>query len=263
MSTSQQELANDNVKVIVSREPGCRVTFILSVPTKVAKAAYNKAVRTVNKEVSLPGFRKGKAPEKLVIQHYSKYVDREWRGIVMDGAFHEAVELTKIQPLHQDAVEAPEVKKMSLDEGVEFSITFESLPTIPDVDVQQLKLEPVAQQAVTQEQIDHAVEDLRLFHANWIEITDRAVQEGDYIDVDIDAMESPSYTICTNERFQVTNDRMPAWMRKLVVGLALGQSAEGVSERDDKFVPKPESPDFKPTQVRVTIKGIKQAELPP
>src|SRR3989339_858183 len=106
---SQQELASDNVKVVVSQEPGCHITFHLTVPPQVAQAGYNKAIRAVNKEVSLPGFRKGKAPEKLVIQHYSKYVDREWRTLVMDTAFREAVELTQIRPLHQQAVEAPEV----------------------------------------------------------------------------------------------------------------------------------------------------------
>ncbi len=260
---SQQELASDNVKVVVSQEPGCHITFHLTVPPQVAQAGYNKAIRAVNKEVSLPGFRKGKAPEKLVIQHYSKYVDREWRTLVMDTAFREAVELTQIRPLHQQAVEAPEVNRMSIDEGVELTIKFESMPTIPKIELDQLKLEPVEQQAVSQQDIDQAIEDLRLFHANWQEITDRPIQIGDYIDVDIDALESPAYTICTNERFQVTNDRMPAWMSQLVIGLSLGQSAEGVSERDDKFAPKPDSPDFKPTQVRVTIKAIKQAELPP
>ena len=114
MSTSNQEVSNDNIKVVVTKTPGCRVTFDITVAPTGTQSAYTKAVRSVNKEVSLPGFRKGKAPEKLVIQHYGKHVDREWRNMVLNYAFEQAIELTKLSPLHQEAVQAPEVKKISL-----------------------------------------------------------------------------------------------------------------------------------------------------
>ncbi len=261
MSTSNQEVSNDNIKVVVTKAPGCRVTFDITVAPTGTQSAYTKAVRSVNKEVSLPGFRKGKAPEKLVIQHYGKHVDREWRNMVLNYAFEQAIELTKLSPLHQEAVQAPEVKKISL-EGAEVTLKFESQPELPTIDIKLLSLAQPAKAEISQENIDHAIEDLRLFHANWKDITDRPVQEDDYIDVDIDALESPSYNICTNERFQVNADRMPHWMRKIVLGMNVDQSAEGTSEREDKFLSGTNAPDFKPTPVRVTIKSIKQADLP-
>ena len=51
-------------------------------------------------------------------------------------------------------------------------------------------------------------------------------------------------------------------MRKIVLGMNVDQSAEGTSEREDRAFSGTNAPDFKPTPVRVTIKSIKQADLP-
>ncbi|MDP1834400.1 MAG: trigger factor [Chlamydiales bacterium] len=262
MSTAQEEVANDKVKVQITRNPGCKITFDVSMPAEATQSAYSRAVKSVNKEVSLPGFRKGKAPEKLVLQHYGKYVDREWQNLVVDEAFTHAVELTNIHPLHRDSIQQPNVKKISKEEGAEITLKFESQPTVPDVDVNELSLADTAAKEVTEAEQKKALDDLRLFHADWVEITDRAIKEHDFIDVDIDAVESPAYNICTNERFEVTKDRMPSWMRKLVLGLNIGENAEGVSEKDENFPYNSPTGEFKPTKVRVTIKGIKTASLP-
>lgn len=258
---TQQEVGNEKVKVKITRGNGCRVTFDIEIPEKETRLAHAKAIKSVNKEVSMPGFRKGKAPEKLVLQHYSQYVDREWRNLVMDGAFQEAIRLTNIYPLHQESVESPEVKRLT-NEGAEFTLRFESQPEVPEVDVKQLSVTDLTAEGVSDTQIEKAIEDLRLYHANWTEVEDRAVEEGDFVDVDIDAIESPSYNICTNERFEVTKERMPSWMRGIVVGLKNGESAEGVSQKEDNFPYNSPSGEFKPTPVRVTVKSIKQAELP-
>ena len=56
----------------------------------------------VGKEVTLPGFRKGKAPEALVEKNYPKQIDSEWQKCIADLAFRDSVKLTKIPLLNNE-----------------------------------------------------------------------------------------------------------------------------------------------------------------
>src|SRR5262249_7600353 len=133
-----------------------------------------------------------------------------------------------------------------------------------------LKLHPVKLQEVTQKHIDETIENIRLHHAEWETISDRPVQEGDFVNLDIDAIEEPGFNICKDTSFEVKEGKMGAWMRKLIIGLNVNESAEGISEKEktntetecEECVHNLEAQDFKPTHCRLTVKTIKKAILP-
>lgn len=137
------------------------------------------------------------------------------------------------------------------------------MPQVPDIDITQLSLTPQAKEPVSEEQKEKALHDLRLFHAEWTPVNDRPVQQGDFVELDIDAIESPSYNICTNEHFEVDPKRMPSWLMKLVLGLSVGQHVEGTSEYDSRFPQAVAESEFKPTNIRITVKSIQLPKLPP
>lgn len=267
--SKQTDFKNEHLAVQLNREPSSIAKLHISVSPTATKAAYEKAIKNINKEVTLPGFRKGKAPRELVIQMYAKHVENEQREIVVNTSFTEALDLIKMRPFTNESIKVTNFKTMSNDKGTEFSIQFESYPEIPQIDPKSLKLNHIQPDSVTDDQVKNSVEELRLWHAEWNEV-DRPVKENDYVDLDINLLEDPERVLCQDTRFEVKENKMGTWMRKLVIGKKVGESVEGMSEKEtkDDDCSGCDNPDhhhdhsFKPTKCRITIKSIKEPKLP-
>lgn len=237
-----------------------------------AQAAYQKAIKMVSKEVSVPGFRKGKAPQDMIIKNFGTHVDREWREIALQTALHDACRLTKIFPFKENSVKNGSLKSISLQDGATMSYVYEAFPEIPSVNPQELTIKTVARKPVTDKDIATALENLRLQHAEWHDINDRPASERDYVDIDIDTVEEPVRSICKNTRFQIEEGKMGEWMRQLLIGMSPGQSGEKMSEREDTESEckqceegeehHHEHDHFKPTMCRITLNAIKKPTLP-
>lgn len=257
MSNHESQVQNDNVSVTVSLQQGSQVKLDIFVTPKATAAAYSKAVKTISKEVSLPGFRKGKAPEAFILKNYGSHIQKEWQSILVETGFQEALNLIEMRPLKMEGVRCTAVKEISRENGSHFTIEFEASPTVPSVNLNEIYINPIDRSAVSQEDIDQSIENLRLYHAQWATITDRAVQESDYVDLDIEKTDEPMGNICKNTRFSVANGRMANWMRKLIIGLHTNESAEGMSEKEIEG-----TTNFQPTKCKITVKAIHEATLP-
>ncbi len=256
---SQETFENEHLSVSVNRFPGCKVRLDIQVSPLASEAAYQKAIKKINKEVSLPGFRKGKAPAKMVEENYGKFINQEWQDIMVQTAFQEAVKLVNIFPLSQDTIEKPELRDASRKDGGKIQIEFESSPEIPEIDPKSLKINSIEKKEISDEDIEESIKNIQLHHASWDDIEDRGVEKGDYIDVDIEDASNPGTFICKDTRFEAVDGKMGDWMLKLVLGKNIGDTVEGVSERSEDLDPDTE---FTPTECKITIKSIKVPKLP-
>ncbi len=245
--------------VTIIREPGCRAILDVLVSPEASEAAYRKAIKVVNKEVSLPGFRKGKAPEHIVLQKYAKYIDQEWNDILVKTTFNDALALAQIYPFNERSVDRPQLKKSSREEGSHIIFTMEVMPEIPEVDLKNITLTRPARKEITGEDVDNAVMDLRLDRAAWDEIADRPIQEGDYVNVDIDNLDDPENPICKNTNLEVKKGTMGKWMYDLLIGKRAGDIVEGTSKKDDDLS---DSDSFVQTHCRIIVNKIVQPKLP-
>lgn len=258
MASNQYQ--NENLTVTTERKPGSKVSFSIEISPKAAQAAFHKAAKEINKQVSIPGFRKGKAPEKMIIQKYSNHVEQEWRDIAVNTAFTESMKLTQIYPYNEKAISRPQLKNLSQEEGGVLTIEFEAYPEIPEIDPSLLDLKEVPVQEVTEEKISNALEDIQFQHAEWEEIEGRPVEENDYVQLTIENIEKEEPSPLFNStRFRVDEENMGNWMRKLVIGKNPGDQVEGVSEKEAK---DDEESKFKPTKLRISIEKIEKANLP-
>lgn len=262
MSNQQEEIKTDNLSVNLIRKPGCLIRLEINVSPAGAKAAQAKAIKTVNKEVSIPGFRKGKAPEALVVQQFGKYVKQEWHEILLNTAFGEFLEKTKLYPFTttQKSIKRAEVKSADLEAGAQLIMEYEAKPEVPTIDGADIILKKVKREPITPEDIEDTIRQIQLRYAEWTDITDRPVQEGDFVDLTIEALEDPPRNICTEMRFEVAAGKMGHWMRKLIIGHHANEVLEGISEKEDD---DKELPDFKATPCRITILRIKTAQEAP
>lgn len=253
---------NEEYKAEATHEQGCQLSVKVFVKPKTAQKAYQKAVKQVNKQISIPGFRKGRAPDRTVIGRYSAYVEQEWKDFLVNDACQAALDLTKIYPMNKDSLQKPKIESCSQEEGAVIQVRYEHYPNVPTIDFSELTLPHIENESINEEKINEVIEEVRRAHADWEDITGRAVQEGDFVDVSIDSIEKETpQPIVEDRRFEVNSKRIAPWLKKLLIGLNCGETIEGVSEVDPEAEERTKSK-FKPTKVRVTLHAIKKI-IPP
>ncbi len=254
-------MTSESVRVSVHRKPSCRIELHVSTGKSIVDAARKEAIKAVNKEVSLPGFRKGKAPEDIILKKFPNDVERKLHKAIADLAFIEAQKISNVPLLNNNSTISFDLKKHS-DEGAELVFTFETEPKIPAPDPKLFSPKSVDRPEVGDKQIDEAIRQMMFFYAQWTPIEDRPVREGDFIMIDLDTVEGEtSQKVFHHIRFEVVPERMAAWMRNLVLNAKAGDVLEGMSEPDDN-ASEEEKKEFKPKKVRLHLLKVEQAVLP-
>lgn len=256
-----EELKNDEIRVIVHRKPFCRIELEVHTTSAMVQKAYKAAIKLVNKEVSLPGFRKGKSPEQTILKKFGPQVEKQRHKQLADLAYVEAQKLAKIPLLNQNASISFDVKKESA-EGTDLLFVFETEPTIPSIDPKLFTPKPVARPEVGETQLEEAIRQMRFFYAGWEPIQDRPIQNGDYILIDLDTIDGETtQNVFHHVRFEVSKDRMADWMKKLVEGAKWGDVLEGLSTPDET-ASEEEKKQYAPQKIRLTILKVEAAILP-
>ena len=151
-----------------------------------SKETFDTAVDAVFKKnaskISVPGFRKGKAPRHLIEKMYGKGVFYEDAiNDIIPDAFSSAVKEASLEP-----VSRPEFDVLSIDEnGVKFKASFYVKPEADVKAYKELKADRIVR-PVTDSDIDAELNRVRERNARSIEVTDRAAEMGDTVVIDYD-----------------------------------------------------------------------------
>ena len=141
--------------------------------------AYNK----LKNRISIPGFRKGRAPRLMIEKAYGKEIFYEDAAdIILPKAYDEAV-----AECGETIVSRPEIDITQIESGKPFIFTA-SVALKPDVELGQYKgVEvPAVEVTVTDEEVDQEVKRQQEANSRTVEVTDRPVQDGDLIKLDFD-----------------------------------------------------------------------------
>ena len=252
--------SNDHLSVTVTKRPHCQIKFDIQVKPEAVEAAYHKALKNVNKEVSLPGFRKGKVPDKMILERYSSTVHKEFVELVLQTGFNEAIQLIHLHPLKDGQIKRPIVHECSREKGAHFTLEFEARPVIPSVKLEDLQIQRVVPSPITEQDRQNALHHLLLQFAKYDPVEDRPVQEDDFVNVSVIILEDPPREVIRNQRTQVNATGLPGWLRQKVIGLRAGESAEGMTEQDPHLI-EPDS-QFQSLPFRITVHAIWQGHLP-
>ncbi len=145
------------------------------------EAAVQQAYLKARKKISIPGFRKGKAPRKLIEREYGETVFYEDAVNAIAGSYvDEAVEEAKIEPVDQPNVE---VTAVSREEGVALKAAFTVKPEVKVSNYKGIEVEKVVN-AVTDEDVDKRANDLCERNARLVNVDDRKAQNGDTVVID-------------------------------------------------------------------------------
>ncbi len=163
------------MKVRVSDAGACRKTMNVEVPTEAITEERTQVLKAYAKAANIPGFRKGKAPAKVVARKYASDISKEVEERIVPKAYHEALEESGLK-----VVGIVDVSKIEFEEGqpLTFDVTLDvepefKLPKYTDIPVKEEKAE------VTDAQVQEQVDAIREQHANYEEVEGKAVEAGD------------------------------------------------------------------------------------
>ena len=155
----------------------------IEVPAEEFEAAIEKAYQKAKGRIALPGFRKGKAPRKMLEKMYGAGVFYEdAANIVIPEAYDNAV-----KECGENIVSRPAIDVTQIEAGKSFIFTAE-VALKPEVTLGEYKGVEVPKQEieVTEEEIQAEVDKERERNSRTIDVDDRAVENGDLIKLDFD-----------------------------------------------------------------------------
>ncbi|WP_055400134.1 MULTISPECIES: trigger factor [unclassified Mycobacterium] len=243
------------MKSTVEQLSPTRVRINVEVPFAELEPDFQRAYRELAKQVRLPGFRPGKAPAKLLEARFGReaLLDQVVNE-ALPARYGQAVVESEVQPLGQPEIE---VTKKEYGEELAFTAEVDVRPKIelPDLSSLKISVDPIE---VSDEDVDAELESLRARFGTLTGV-DRPVATGDFVSIDlaatIDGEEVPGAS-AEGLSHEVGSGRLIAGLDDALVGLSVDESRE--------FTAKLAAGEHagQDAQVTVTVKSIKQRELP-
>ena len=171
------------MKVSVTKKEHNITELVIELPVEEVAKAYDKAFKKLVQQVNIPGFRKGKAPRKMIEKRVGEDGMRsEAFDFIIPDAYRQAVAENNVEPVGR-----PEVTDVTLNEGEPCVFTV-SVITKPEVVLGEYKglavTAPVTE--VTDEEVDKQINALRERHAKRVVAEDAELGQGDFALIDFD-----------------------------------------------------------------------------
>ena len=142
------------------------------------EAAIEKAYLKARKNIAMPGFRKGKAPRKLIEKEYGEQVFFEDAvNLLYAPVVNGAVEESGLELVTRPEVEVTEISK---ENGVKLKATCITKPEVEVKDYKGIEVEKVVN-PVTDEDINKQLDALREKNVTVETVDDRAAENGDEV----------------------------------------------------------------------------------
>jgi trigger factor len=169
------------MKVSTETLGNCQTALTVEAEASELDKSLDEAYHHLVKEVSIPGFRKGKAPRAVLVQHVGKQslLDEALEHLIPQ-LYKQAIESQEIEPIARPEVEIIQT------EPVIFKATVSLKPEVKLSDYNSMKLEPGPAIKITKKEITAAMEEIREKQGAWVPI-DRHVKLGDLVTINIEA----------------------------------------------------------------------------
>ena len=119
----------------------------------------NEKLQEAQPDVEMKGFRKGKVPLALLKRQFGQRILGEAMQETIDGAMSKHFEDSGDRPALQPNIEMQNGEKWKEGDDVEVSMTYEALPSIPDVDFSKIKLQKLVVKS-DKSAVDEALDNL-------------------------------------------------------------------------------------------------------
>ena len=232
----------------------------IEAPAEDVEKAIQKAYQKARKRINIPGFRKGKAPRKLIEKMYGKEVFyKEAANDLIPNAYAEA-----LKDCDLEIVSHPKINVNQIETGKPFIFTAE-VAVKPEVTLGEYKGIQVekAPVEVTEEEIQAEVDKEREANSRTVTVEDRAVQKGDIATIDFEGfVDGVAFDGGKGENYDLeigSNTFIPGFEDQLV-GAEIGKELDVNVTFPEEYGAKELA--GKAAVFKCKVNGIKVKELP-
>src|SRR4051794_3723700 len=201
-----------------------RVKLTVEVPFDELKPSLDAAYKSISNQVTIPGFRKGHVPPRIIDQRIGRgAVIEEAVNNALPGFYAQAVEETEVRPLGQPEVDVTEVPDPS--KGGELKFTAE-VDVRPELALPELEGLPVTVDDldVTEADVDERLEPLQERFGPLVGV-EQPAENGDFVSIDITArIDDEEIDNVSGVSYEVGSGTMLQGMDEAIVGLQAGES---------------------------------------
>lgn len=224
------------------------------------EAAIDKAYKKNRSKIAMPGFRKGKAPRKMIEKMYGAGIFYEdAANAIIPDAYADAAKESGLEIVAQ-----PEIDVVQIESGKPFIFTA-TVAVKPEVTLGEYKGIEVEKKTaeVTDEDINAEIDRVRENNSRMITVDDRATQDGDTVIIDFDGYvdgeqfeggKAEDYSLVLGSHTFIDN------FEDQLVGKNIGDDVEVNVTFPDQY--QAEELQGKPAVFKVKVKEIKVKELP-
>ena len=153
-----------------------RKTLTVTLDKSEVDGEYNAILGDFTRQVSLPGFRPGKAPAAMVAKRFGKELKDEFKQKVIGKAYRDGLEQSKLPVLSLVEVEEGQIEP-GLSAAIKLTVDVRPEFQLPDYAGLETQVQPVDP---TEAEVDTVIEGLRAERADF-KVAERAAAKGDYV----------------------------------------------------------------------------------
>lgn len=212
------------MKVSIEKQPTSEAVLDVDVTWDEIEKASDKAYRKLVKQVSVPGFRPGKAPRTILERKLGgkEAIYQEGLDDLISDAYRDAVREHELTPISQPKVDAP-IFEMGQPYHFQVTVPIITAPVLGDYRSLHFEREEAE---VTSEEVENELEN-QLSRQATFEVVERAADYGDRVTVDLKlTSEGQGISDLKDNPFELTKERVGLFtgMDEQIVGMQTGET---------------------------------------
>lgn len=248
------------MKAELIKKEGNKVTFNLTVDHDKFEAAVNKAYNKNKGKFNVQGFRKGKAPRKLIEAQYGKEVFyNDAIDLVLPEVYPQAIDTLNIDPIDRPALDVQEISK---DNGLVMVVEVEVKPEFELGTYKGIEISKVDNN-VSEDEVELRLQEMVNRNARLVSVEDKAIESGDTAVIDFEGFDNGvAFEGGKGENHNLvigSNSFIPGFEDQLI-GKKAGEEVEVNVTFPEQY--HAENLAGKPVVFNVKINDVKVKELP-
>ena len=247
------------MKVELIKQEGNKVSFKLTVDHDKFEYAVVKAYNKNKGKFNIPGFRKGKAPRKIIETNYGKGVFyNDAIDIVFPEVYPAAIDELKIEPIEVPSIDVEEISK---DNGLVLLVDVEVKPEFQLGEYKGVEVEKV-EETVNEDVVNAKLEEMREKNSRLVSV-EREIANGDTANIDFEGFDGEvAFEGGKGEKYDLvigSGSFIPGFEEQLV-GKKAGEEVEVNVTFPEEY--HAENLAGKPVVFKVKVNEVKVKELP-
>ena len=247
------------MKVELIKQEGTKVSFKLTVDNEKFESAIVKAYNKNKGKYNIPGFRKGKAPRKVIETHYGKGVFySDAIDIVFPEVYPAAIDELKIDPIDMPSIDVEEISK---ENGLVLLVDVEVKPEFQLGDYKGVEVEKV-DETVNEDVVNAKLDEMREKGSRLVSV-EREIANGDTANIDFEGFDGEvAFEGGKGEKYDLvigSGSFIPGFEEQLV-GKKAGEEVEVNVTFPEQY--HAENLAGKPVVFKVKVNDVKVKELP-